>query len=297
MKAAPGVANDLPATETRSDVALDQLDPRGLAERFAAEDARAVEAVRRAGPAVARAIELAADALGRGGRVILAGAGTSGRLAVLEASEIHPTFSSDRVVGLLAGGPAAFLQAIEGAEDDRDAGRAAIAALVTQDDLVIGVAASGRTPWTLGVLEGARLAKARTGLVACASPPAGLEVDVVVVLETGPEVLSGSTRLKAGTATKCVLNAITTGAMARVGKVMDDLMVDMHPSNEKLRARAARIVGTLVPCDAARAVDLLRGADGEIKVAIVMGRLALDGEAARAALATQGGHLRRTLDA
>lgn len=288
---------DAPATETRSGVALDLLGPAALAERFAAEDARAAAAVRGAGAAIGRAIELARDALDGGGRLILAGAGTSGRLAIVEAAECRPTFSTDRVVALIAGGPPALLEAVEGAEDDRDAGRAAVLALEPGPrDLVLGIAASGRTPWVLALLEAGREAGARTGLVACAAPPADLRVDVTVLLETGPEALSGSTRMKAGTATKCALNAITTGAMALLGKVMDDLMVDVQPTNAKLRARARRIVAALVPCDDARAEALLQAANHEPKTAVVLGRRGGDVAAARARLAAARGHLRRALE-
>lgn len=287
-----------PATETRSGVALDLLDPRALAASFAREDARAVAAVAAAEAEVARAIELCRDALASGGRLLLGGAGTSGRLAVMEAAECRPTFSSDAVVGLIAGGTSALLEAQEGAEDDRPAGAAALAALApTPRDLVLGVAASGRTPWVLGLLDAAARAGARRGLVACAAPPAELlGLDVAIVLATGPELLSGSTRMKAATATKCALNAITTGAMALLGKVMDDLMVDVQPTNLKLRARTRRIVGALVPCDDGRAAALLEQTGWEAKPAIVMGRLGVDAARARALLAARGGHLRRTLD-
>ncbi len=292
--------SDLPATERRASGApLDLLDPQALAARFAANDLAAAEAVARAGPEVARAIALAAAALGAGGRLILTGAGTSGRLAVIEAAECLPTFSCERVVGLMAGGPGAFLRAREGAEDDRAAGRGDLAALAPGgDDLVLGVTASGRTPWVLGTLEAARAAGARAALLCCSPPPApeAADLDLAIVLDTGPEALSGSTRLKAGTATKCVLNAITTGAMALRGKVMDDLMVDVAATNAKLRARAERIVAALVPSEAARARALLEAAAGRAKPAIVMGRLGCDLAAAEARLAAAGGHLRSVLE-
>lgn len=287
-----------PATETRSGVALDRLDARALAASFAREDARAVAAVAAAGAQVALAIELCRDALAAGGRLILGGAGTSGRLAVMEAAECRPTFSSHAVVGLIAGGASALLEAQEGAEDDRPAGAAALEALApTPRDLVLGVAASGRTPWVLGLLDAAARAGARRGIVACAAPPAELAgLDVALVLGTGPELLSGSTRLKAATATKCALNAITTGAMSLLGKVMDDLMVDVQPTNLKLRARTTRIVGALVPCAEERAAALLASTRWEAKPAIVMGRLGVDEGRARALLSEHGGHLRRTLE-
>lgn len=295
---------DLPSTEGRSVTrrALDLLSAAELAAAFEDANREAAAAVASARGSIARAIELAADALERGGRLILGGAGTSGRLAVLEAVECGPTFRSDRVLGVMAGGEGAFLRAREGAEDDRqDGARAARALEPAPADLFLGIAASGRTPWVLGLLEAARAAGARTGLVACAAPPdglaaEGLALDLVLVLPTGPELLSGSTRLKAGTATKCALNAITTGAMARQGKVMDDLMVDVAPTNDKLRARARRIVSELVPADERAAGELLERSGWEVKTAVVAGRLGLSAADARARLTAARGHLRRCLE-
>ncbi|MCO5168054.1 MAG: N-acetylmuramic acid 6-phosphate etherase [Planctomycetes bacterium] len=288
---------DTPATESRSGVPLDLMSPLELAAAFAREDARAVAAVAAAGPQVARAIELARDAILDAGRVILGGAGTSGRLAVMEAAECLPTFSTSMVVGLIAGGPAALLAPQEGAEDDRDAGFQALERLgPSRRDLVLGVAASGRTPWVLGLLESAGRHGARRGLVACAAPPPDLRLDVALLLETGPELLSGSTRLKAATATKCALNAITTGAMAILGRVMDDLMVSIRPTNAKLRARARRIVAALTPCDAERAAALLEAAGWEVDTAILIGRRGGDAAAARERLRMHAGHLRRALE-
>lgn len=290
---------ELPATEARADdaPALDRLTPAELAAVFHRHDQQAVAAVGAVQAEVARAIALARDALAAGGRVVLVGAGTSGRLAVIEAAECIPTFSSERVVGLLAGGPAAFVRAREGAEDDRAQGGVELGGLApTGADLVIGVTASGRTPFVFGALEAARAAGATTALVCC-SPPAepGL-LDLAIVLPTGPEALNGSTRMKAGTATKCVLNAITTGAMALRGKVLDDLMVDVVASNAKLVQRARRIVATAVPTSPERAAELIEAAGGAAKVAIAMGRLGVDADAARARLEAAGGHLRRALD-
>jgi N-acetylmuramic acid 6-phosphate etherase len=267
-----------------------------LATAFEQANREAAAAVEGARAEIAAAICAAYDALAAGGRVILTGAGTSGRLAVLEATECWPTFSSRAVVGLMAGGERAFVQAKEGAEDDEAAGvREANALGLAAHDLVIGVTASGRTPWVWGTLEAGRAAGAPT-IIICCSPPARDGADVVIHLRTGPEVLAGSTRLKAGTATKCVLNAITTGAMARLGKVMDDLMVDVVPSNAKLVRRATRIVAELAGVDAAQARALVKEA-GEVKTAVVMGKLSLDVVAARARLEAAGGHLRRALDA
>jgi N-acetylmuramic acid 6-phosphate etherase len=290
---------ELPATEQRAgDLALDQLDPTQLADAFQRADHEAARAVAGAGQAIARAIELAADALSGGGRVILGGAGTSGRLAVMEAAECRPTFSSDRVVGCMAGGAEAFLQAKEGAEDDRQAGADQADALkVSAGDLALGISASGRTPWAWGLLERARRLGARTGMISCSSPVEPELLDVAIVLSTGPELLTGSTRLKAGTATKCALNAITTGSMARVGKVLDDLMVDVQPTNAKLRDRARRIVSQAAPCAGERAAELLEASDWQVKTAIVMARRGLDAPQARAALDEHQGHLRRAIEA
>ncbi|MCA8922951.1 MAG: N-acetylmuramic acid 6-phosphate etherase [Planctomycetes bacterium] len=286
-----------PSTEGRLSTrhALDRMSPRELARVFAEHDRIAAEAVAAAGEAIARAIELTRAALDAGGRLLLAGAGTSGRLAVIEAAECVPTFRCDRVVGVMAGGEHAFVTPREGAEDvAEDGARAARELACGPHDLALGVAASGRTPYVHGFLAEARRGGARVGLVCCAPPPE-TELDVLVHLPTGPELLSGSTRLKAGTATKCALNAITTGALAGLGKVYDDLMIDVAPTNAKLRRRAARIVGEL--CPDADAEALLSACDGEVKAAVVSGRLGLSPAEARARLAAHGGHLRRTLEA
>ncbi|MGE0706810.1 MAG: N-acetylmuramic acid 6-phosphate etherase [Planctomycetota bacterium] len=287
----------LPRTEVRSGAALDLATPRELARAFQAADREAVAAVAAAEDALAAAIERAAEALGAGGRVVLVGAGTSGRLAVLEAAECIPTFACDRVVGLLAGGAPALLRAKEGAEDDRPGGARDAAALgLEARDFLLGVTASGRTPYVFGALDAAAAAGTPAGLLCCSPPPPDAPARALtLLLETGPEVLTGSTRLKAGTATKCALNAVTTGAMARLGKVMDDLMVDVVASNEKLRGRARRIVAALAPGPDPDA--LLAAAAGEVKTAVVAGRLGLLAPAARALLAEHGGHLRRALEA
>jgi N-acetylmuramic acid 6-phosphate etherase len=287
----------LPSTEGRGRVALDLLDARGVVDALQAQDLRAVEAARAARDDVARLVELARDALGGPGRLVLVGAGTSGRLAALEAAECPPTFSTDpsKVIALLAGGDGALMKAVEGAEDDREAGaRAVDEARAGAHDLVVGVTASGRTVFVLGALERARARGARTAIVAC-DAAARAAADHAVILDTGPEALSGSTRLKAGTATKIVLNAITTGAMALLGKVYGDLMVDVAPTNEKLVARATRIVAEIAVVDDATARGFLDRAGREPKTAIVMARLGLDAAAARERLARVNGSLRRAL--
>ena len=288
----------LPRTEARSGARLDTASPLELARLFQEADREAAAAVAGVEEALAKAIELAARAMASGARVILLGAGTSGRLAVIEAAECLPTFGSRQVVGRIAGGPAAFLEAQEGAEDSVELGAGELEELgVGAADFVVGVAASGRTPYVLGALAEAKRRGAGTGLLCAAAPPEHAPaVDVLLLLDTGPEVLSGSTRLKAGTATKCALNALTTGAMARLGKVYDDLMVDVVATNEKLVARARRILMQLTELDADQAEAALAAAGGEVKTAFVMTRLGLDAAAARARLAEVGGHTRRALE-
>lgn len=296
MSQAPG---ELPRTEARSGLNLDEASPRELAQIFQQADRDAAAAVAAIEEPLAEAMVMAAEAMNRGGRLILLGAGTSGRLAVLEAAECLPTFGSRQVVGLIAGGGPALLEAQEGAEDSREGGARDLRQIeVCERDFVIGIAASGRTPYVWGALAAAREAGAKVGLLSASPPPAGSSpLDVLLLLETGPEVLSGSTRLKAGTATKCALNALTTGAMAQRGKVMGDLMVDVVATNAKLVARAQRILRSLTELDAAAAEATLAEAGGELKTAVVMGRLGLDAAAARARLSAAAGHLRRALEA
>jgi N-acetylmuramic acid 6-phosphate etherase len=261
------------------------------------EDRRAVEAARKVAPAVARAAGLAADALEAGGRVVFLGAGTSGRLGVLEAAECPPTFGSapERIVGIMAGGEGAVFRAVEGAEDREDVGRREGRAL-RKRDLLVGVSASSVTPFVHGALAAARSRGARTVLVTCAPRPGLAKLaDVVVAIPTGPEVLTGSTRLKAGSATKAVLNAITTAAMVRLGKAYENLMVDLKQTSAKLVDRARRIVATAADVSGDEADRLLRAANGEAKTAIVMGRLGVDAKDARKRLARAGGHVRRAL--
>ena len=289
---------DLPATEQRNPrtVDLDRLSPLDLVAAMQEEDRAAVEAAARARPSIARVVELAHAALAGGGRLVLVGAGTSGRLCVLEAAECPPTFSTPPswVIALMAGGEKAFTVAVEGAEDDGPRGaREVREARVGARDLVIGVTASGRTPYVLAALAEARTLGARTAIVACSAPSAS--VDATVLLETGPEVLAGSTRLKAGTATKVALNAITTGAMVLAGRVHGNLMVDVAPTNEKLRDRARRIVSEIAGIDGDSAGRLLEEARGEVKTAIVMARLGLAPGPARERLRQAGGFLRKAL--
>ncbi len=264
------------------------------------QDAVAVAAVAAVRPAVVAAIEHVVAALSAGGRLIYCGAGTSGRLGVLDASECPPTFRSDpeQVQGIIAGGPAAMFAAQENAEDRADDGAAAVAGKnVGPADVLIGIAAGGTTPFVRGALAEARKRGAATIFLTCVQ--AGNDepaVDLIIRPLTGPEIVSGSTRLKAGTATKLILNQITTISMVRLGKVYQNLMVDLRATNSKLRDRGARIVAELTGLSRAAAMQLLDSAGGEVKTAVVMQRRGVDAEAARELLGRAGGRLRAVID-
>jgi N-acetylmuramic acid 6-phosphate etherase len=259
----------------------------------------AVAAVRPALPALAAAARAGAERLQRGGRLVYAGAGTSGRIAAQDGAELPPTFGWPResLVLLIAGGAAAFTGAIEAAEDDAPAARAAVAAhTVGENDVVLGVAASGTTPFTCACLEASAARGALTIAVANShSRLLGLAAHPILV-ETGAEPVAGSTRLKAGTAQKVVLNLFSTLVMLRLGRVHDGLMVDLRASNEKLRARAVRMLGQLAGADRPAAEAALAGADGNVKRAVLLLR-GLDATAASALLARTGGNLRAALAA
>jgi N-acetylmuramic acid 6-phosphate etherase len=261
------------------------------------EDRRAIGAAVRQGRTISRAAERVARALEAGGSVVFLGAGTSGRMGVLEAAECPPTFGLDpsQVRAVMAGGEGAVFRAAEGAEDDEANGRREASALRPMD-VLIGISASSVTPFVRGALAAARDNHVDTVLVTCA-PGRGLGrlADTVVAIATGPEVLTGSTRLKAGSATKAALNAITTAAMVRLGKAYDNLMVDLRPGNAKLQDRARRIVAAasgVAPEEAARLIAL---AGGEVKTAIVMATRGVSADAARQLLAAAKGHVRRAL--
>lgn len=276
---------------------LDRLDTLGVLERLNDEDRTVAEAVRRVLPAIARAVDLAVERWQRGGKIVLFGAGTSGRLAMLDAAELPPTYNAppERYVGRLAGGPAAFGRAVEGLEDDSTAGEAAAADL-GPNDLALGIAASGRTPWVVGALRAARARGAATVGLACVPGPALAEVaDVVIAVETGPEAVAGSTRMKAGTAQKLVLNSFSTALMVRLGKVYGNLMVDLRPTNAKLHRRSARLVELIAGVDRATAEQAL-AETGDLKTAVVAVSRGLPPEEARARLARAGGVLRRALE-
>jgi N-acetylmuramic acid 6-phosphate etherase len=278
------------------------LDTLPLDEAVAlmnAQDARAVAAVATQRTAIAKAVELVAEALRGGGRLIYVGAGTSGRLGVLDASECPPTFRTDpqMVQAIIAGGPEAMFASREGAEDQPEGGAAAVRERnVGPGDVVFGIAAGGTTPFVHGALRAASDLGARTIFMSCVPPTLNeASVDIAIRPLTGPEVITGSTRLKAGTATKLVLNAITTLAMVRLGKVYENLMVDLNASNQKLWDRAARIITTLTQTPRDQALALLEQAGGDLKVAIVMRKKGFDAENARRALGAAGGSLRAAM--
>ncbi|MBI3980186.1 MAG: N-acetylmuramic acid 6-phosphate etherase [Chloroflexi bacterium] len=275
---------------------LDRLDTLGILERLNEEDRLVAPAVRRALPALARAVDLAAERWQRGGCIFLFGAGTSGRLAMLDAAELGPTFGvpADRYLARMAGGAGAIQQAIEGAEDDEVAGQAAAADL-TPLDVAVGISASGRTPWVIGALAAARRRGAATiGLAGVPAPALAGAADLVVVIETGAEAIAGSTRLKAGTAQKLALNSFSTALMTRLGKVHGNLMVDVQPTNAKLRRRAIGLVMEIAGVDPATAAGALAAA-GDVKTAVVALRLGLPAIEARERLRLAGGSLRRAL--
>ncbi|MDE0729990.1 MAG: N-acetylmuramic acid 6-phosphate etherase [Longimicrobiales bacterium] len=264
---------------------IDKLDVLGIVDLINNEDRLVAVAVSDERGAIARAIELVEQAFRGGGRLIYVGAGTSGRLGVLDAAEMPPTFGVDpeMVHGVIAGGYQALVRSQEGAEDHPEDGVAAINNLdVGQRDFVLGIATSGSTPYVHGALSRARELGARTGFLLCTSPPAALlsEHDVVIAPLVGAEVITGSTRMKAGTATKLVLNTITTGAMVRIGKVYSNLMVDLQVTCEKLRDRGERILSELLNLDQPAAATLLDRASGDVKTALVMGHLGIDREEA-----------------
>ncbi|WP_130099649.1 N-acetylmuramic acid 6-phosphate etherase [Siccibacter turicensis] len=278
---------------------LDSLSTTELVECFNRQDAQVADAVRATLPEVAKAVDAAAGALRAGGRIIYMGAGTSGRLGVLDASECPPTFGvpHGKVIGLIAGGPGALLKAVEGAEDDPALGKADLQNLsLTAQDLVVGLAASGRTPYVIGGLEYAAQVGCTTVAVSCnpASPIAAL-ADIAVSPVVGPEALTGSTRLKSGTAQKMVLNMISTGAMVKWGKVWQNLMVDMQATNVKLVDRACRMVmeATGAPRDEAQAV--LDQTGNDVKPAILMILSGVDAATARSRLEQHNGFLRAAL--
>jgi len=280
---------------------IDCMSPLEIVQAMNAEDAKVAEAVRQELPRIARAIEEIAARLRRGGRLIYFGAGTSGRLGALDASECPPTFNMpvEKIIGCIAGGPIALSQAAEDFEDSTEAGRADVARLgITEADALVGIAASGRTPYVLGAIAYAKEMRTLTiGLACNLDTPLEKEVQIMIAPVVGPEVITGSTRLKAGTAQKMVLNMLSTGSMILLGKTFGNLMVDVQATNHKLQRRAVTIVRQATGLDEDAAEALLRSSGGEVKTAIVAGRTNISPELARDQLAAHGNVVRATLEA
>jgi N-acetylmuramic acid 6-phosphate etherase len=279
---------------------IDSLSTLDIVDLINAEDRMVAQAVGEERLEIARCIDIVVDCFQAGGRLIYIGAGTSGRLGVLDASEMPPTYGTDPalVQGIIAGGLAALVRAQEGAEDHPEDGAAAMDEReVGERDFVLGVATSGTTPYVHGALARARARGARTGFLLCTYPTEELEQthDVVIAPLVGPEVITGSTRMKAGTATKMVLNTITTAAMVKTGKVFGNLMVDLQVTCEKLQDRGERILMETLGLERAGARELLGRAGGHVKTALVMHKQGLDRDAARLALDEAGGLLARAV--
>jgi N-acetylmuramic acid 6-phosphate etherase len=280
--------------------AIDTLCAAEIVRLMNSEDAKVAEAVGREAEAVAKAIETIAERLKRGGRLVYLGAGTSGRLGILDAAECPPTFSTDpkQVLAIIAGGPSAMFRAVEGAEDSPDLAVADLKGIgLSEKEAVVGIATSGRTPYVLGGLEYARSVGAYAIGLSCNRDAAlAACADLMITPIVGPEVISGSTRLKAGTATKMVLNMLTTGAMVLLGKTYGNLMVDLRATNTKLVDRSRRIVEALTGLSHPDSEELLARCDGELKTAIVSHLGGVSPDEARGRLEQVGGHLRRALE-
>ena len=286
-------------TRNRDTMNLDTMSALELVTVMNRQDQLVPQAVAQALPAIAQAAEYAAQALQSGGRLIYMGAGTSGRLGVLDAVECPPTFgvSPDRVVGLIAGGEKAFVKAVEGAEDSEALGREDLENLkLSKLDFVVGIAASGRTPYVLGGLAYAKELGCHTAAIACnRESKVGKAAELAIEVVPGPEVLTGSTRLKSGTCQKMVLNMISTAAMVRSGKAYENLMVDVMQTNEKLRVRAQNMVMEATGVDRNQAADTLTLADGSAKTAITMILADCSREEAEKRLEKAGGHVREAI--
>ncbi|MGO2369015.1 MAG: N-acetylmuramic acid 6-phosphate etherase [Serratia sp. (in: enterobacteria)] len=288
-------------SETRNPatMGLDEMSTLEMVSCFNREDRKVPEAIEKVLPAIAQAVDLAAAALKAGGRLIYLGAGTSGRLGVLDASECPPTFGVPHgmVIGLIAGGPGALLKAVEGAEDDAALGEADLLALnLTATDIVVGLAASGRTPYVIGALRYARQLGCPTVAISCnPDSPIAHEAQVAISPVVGPEALTGSTRMKSGTAQKLVLNMLSTGAMVKLGKVYENLMVDVKATNVKLVDRACRIVVEATGAERSQAEAALKQTRFEVKPAILMILAGVDAEEAQQRLQQHDGYLRAAL--
>ncbi len=280
--------------------AIDRMSAREIVDLMNREDAQVASAVAQEADAIARAVETIVDSMRTGGRLFYVGAGTSGRLGVLDASECPPTFNTppELVVGIIAGGPEALTRAMEGAEDHPESAPADLMQRgLARGDVVVGIATSGRTPYVLGALQHARQQGAFTiGLTCNRDSQLSALADLMITPIVGPEVISGSTRLKAGTATKMVLNMLTTGTMVRLGKTYGNLMVDLRATNAKLQERSRRMVAYLTGLTLSASDELLARCGGDVKTAVVVCRRHTSPEAARELLSAAQGHLRRALE-
>lgn len=283
-----------PATES-----IDRVNTEEMIRLLHTQDQMVTDAVQPVLPQIVAAVELIESKFKQNGRLFYIGAGTSGRLGVLDASECPPTFGTDpeMVQGIIAGGPEALIRAKEGAEDDAAQGWNDLQnAGVTAQDVVCGIMASGRTPYVIGALNGARKAGIATIVVACNHPDrVNVETDVKIAVQTGPEAIMGSTRMKAGTAQKMILNMLTTGSMIKLGKTFGNIMVDLKQNSEKLVERSKRILMMTCDIDYDTSVKLLSAADGNVKTAIVMYHLKLNAAEARAQLEASDGRISRVI--
>ena len=278
---------------------IDRRSPAEIVRIIQEQDRLVAEAVAAAAEPIAQAIEQASARLAQGGRLVYAGAGTSGRIAFLDAAEIPPTYGVEPgfIRVLMAGGERAFTQAVEGAEDDEEAAVAAVDEHVTAGDVLTGIAASGTTPYTVAAVRRAKELGALTvGVTSTPGSPLAQEARIPIVADTGPEVIMGSTRMKSGTAQKLILNTLSTGVMIRLGRVYSNLMIDMPATNEKLRRRAVRMVELAAEVPQAAAVAALHDAEGNVKLAVVMANKKLGRDDAERALARHRGNLREVLE-
>ncbi|EZX19618.1 N-acetylmuramic acid 6-phosphate etherase [Mammaliicoccus sciuri] len=287
-------------TESRNEHSskLDTLTPEQFVDVMNNEDQKVAQFIKEENHAIAQLIRQVIKGLNNGGRLIYMGAGTSGRLGVLDAAECVPTFgvTPDVVVGLIAGGPSAMTVAVEGAEDDESLGEQDLRDLnINEHDTVIGIAASGRTPYVIGGLRYAQSINVPTGCVTCnKASEVGKHADYPVQVDVGPEVLTGSTRLKAGTAQKLILNMISTGAMVGIGKVYENLMIDVKPTNKKLKQRAVNMIQEVLQTTDEDSEKLFKQSDEQVKVAIVMGMHGISKEEALERLKQAKGFVRNT---
>lgn len=279
---------------------LDSMPVEKTLQIMNREDAKVSDAIKKEIPQIRKAIDGVIKAFNQGGRLIYMGAGTSGRLGVLDAVECPPTFGTppEMVVGLIAGGEKAFVKAVEGAEDSTTLGVEDLQDLsLTSKDIVIGIAASGRTPYVIGGLKYAKSIGCKTASIACnKNSEIGKEADIAIEVVVGPEILTGSTRLKAGTAQKMVLNMISTISMVGIGKAYKNLMVDVQMNNKKLETRAENIIITATEVDRKTAKEVLKEAEGSVKLAITMILLNSDVQTAKEKLILAKGHVRKTLE-